>query len=420
MKLGRFEVVKSIARRVVAWLASSQASYFVVETLFLISGRRRMRSDNDLSHVQRLLVVRLDEIGDVVLTTPFLRELRRNLPNAWITLIVKPEAYNLVEHCPYVNEVLTYDWSGYRLFEGHWRALRWAWKHLWSRRFELAILPRWDTDWYHAALLVYFSGAPWRAGYSEHISAEKQRLNGGFDCLLTHLLVDGALKHEVEHNLDMLRFLGGTVENDRLELWLTAEDSAIAARTWESHRVRGHDLVVGLGPSSGNTLLKQWPVSNFVEFASWLRTYYQARVLIVGGPGEETLGEIIESATGASVVNMVGKTSLRQTAALLKRCQLYVGNDAGPMHMASAVSVPAIALFGSSCPHRFGPWQERGNVLWSAVPCSACFQDNHRDRCPSCPFDRLHCMLAITLDQVKAVTSRVLEESGNWSSSERL
>ena len=106
----------------------------------------------DLRRVRQVLVVRTDEIDDVVMSTPFLRELRRLLPAAWITLLVKPAVYNLVERCPYVHEVLTFDWSGSRYlepFQRRWRALVLAHRHLWPGQFDMAILPRWDADYYY-------------------------------------------------------------------------------------------------------------------------------------------------------------------------------------------------------------------------------------------------------------------------------
>jgi heptosyltransferase-2 len=164
------EYVKRIAKYILWWPASPKVTYFFGEPFFKLMGMRRNKHDLNLAQVEKVLIVRLDEIGDVVMTTPFLRELRRNLPDAWITLVVKPAVYNLVERCPYVNEVLVYDWNTkHRLLkplQRHWRALQLAWKHLWKRRFDLAILPRWDVDSYHGSFVLYFSGAPWRVGYS--------------------------------------------------------------------------------------------------------------------------------------------------------------------------------------------------------------------------------------------------------------
>ena len=128
--------------------------------------------------------MRLDEIGDVVMTTPFLRELRRNLPGAWITLAVKPSLFNLVELCPYVNEVLTYEKElqksvAFALLRHHWRDIKSAVAFSRKQPYDLAIVPRWDTDYYNASYLAYFSGAPWRIGYSESVTECKAILVEG-------------------------------------------------------------------------------------------------------------------------------------------------------------------------------------------------------------------------------------------------
>jgi heptosyltransferase-2 len=359
-----------------------------------------------------VLIVRLDEIGDITMTTSFLRELRRNIPDAWMTLVVKPAVHNLVGRCPYVNEVLSYDWNAPVRFPDlyrHGRALGLAWRHLVPRRFDLAILPRWDADHHHASFIAYLSGARWRVAYSENVIAHKQRLNRGYDSLFTHVLRESTLKHEVEHSLDVIRFLGGRVEEDRLELWLQEEDEAYAAMVLKESQVVPEELLIGVGPSGGNSPLKQWPVDCFIELGRRIRAAYPSRVVVVGGPGEEALGAEIHRALGPSTINTVGKTTLRQTAALLKRCDIYVGNDAGPMHMAVALGVPVVALFGASCPHRFGPWGSGHRVLWQALPCSPCFQEGHVDRCSQCIYDRPHCILGIPVDEVQQAVEQMLQ-----------
>ena len=104
-------VSKAAVRTFLAKLVSLRAALLFGEPFFWLLGQRRMKQKMVLSRLSRVLVVRLDGIGDVVLTTPFLRELRRTLPKAWITLVVAPQVYNLVACCPYVNEVLTYNWN---------------------------------------------------------------------------------------------------------------------------------------------------------------------------------------------------------------------------------------------------------------------------------------------------------------------
>jgi hypothetical protein len=179
-----------------------------------------------LASVRRAVVLRPDEIGDVVVTGPFLREFRRLLPDAHITLVVKPAARALVEHCPYVDAVHVY--PGRR----HARALRpivlpvvalrFALAALRPQRPDLVVLPRWDGDQSYATFAAAWSGAPWVVGYSERVSPYRQTINRGFDRLLTQPLgapehggAPPAVRHEVERALDVVRALGGTVDRRR-------------------------------------------------------------------------------------------------------------------------------------------------------------------------------------------------------------
>lgn len=406
-------IPKTAAGRVISYLTSPQAALLIGEPFFRLIGRRRRGGNINLLQVKRVLVVRLDEIGDVVMTTPVLRELRRLLPDAWITLVVKPTIYNLVELCPYVNEVLTYEWKvrgRFGILRRHGRALRLAWQHLWKRRFDLAILPRWDFDGYHGTSVLYFSSAPWRMGYSENVNGWKKQLNGGFDRLLTHVLYDSSLKHEVEHNLDVIRFIGGEVHDSQLELWLSPEDDMFVEELLRDRGVIPSDLLIGLVPGAGAPK-REWPISSFAELGLWLQKRYNAKLLVVGGPGEETLGEELQQRLGYSTINTIGQTTLRQSAALLERCKLYIGNDAGPMHMAAAVGVPVIELschpengrpFSPNSPLRFGPWGAEHTVLQPKTTFCPCSEE--------CNADRPHCILGITVKQTKEAVVRQLQK----------
>ncbi|MBT8763361.1 glycosyltransferase family 9 protein [Desulfohalobiaceae bacterium Ax17] len=397
---------KSAFRRVICQLTLS-----IGEPFFWLMGMRRKGREIDLTQVKRVLVVRLDEIGDVVMMTPFLRELRRNLPDAWITLVVKPGVYNLTEHCPYVNEVLTFHWQTSRL----WRRLaylRMAFRDLWRRRFHLVILPRWGGGYYHGSVIAYLSGAPWRMGYSENVSAHKKQNNRGFDRLLTHGLKDTSVKHEVEHNLDVIRFLGGKVQDDRLELWFGEEDEFFAEELLRKHGVELNDLLVSLAPGAGASK-RRWPLSRFAEVGVCLQEEYHAQFLIVGGPEEEALGRELQQELGDAVINTVGHTTLHQTAALLKRCRLFIGNDAGPMHIAAAVGVPVVemschpetgSLLSANSPKRFGPWSGKHMVIQPKAPLPPCVDE--------CVSDRPHCILGITVEQVKQAVAEQLARQG--------
>lgn len=406
------QLIKPLLKQVLFWPTSPFITRLFGEPFFRYNGRRQCSRDIDFSQVKRVLVVRLDQIGDVVMTTPFLRELRRNLPDAWITLVVLPTVFDLVENCPYVNEVLACDWEGDRdihRFQRHWKALKLAQRHLWHRRFDLAILPRRDTDQSHGTFLAYFSGAPLRVGYSDNVFDVKPTYFRNNDCLLTHVINDRALKHEIEYNLKIIRFLGGKVRSDKMEIWLNHEEEVFAELVLKSHKVRPHELLVAFVPGAGQ-LKKIWPLDNFIQIGRWVKQEYHARILIIGGHGEAYSGHKLRQQLGDTVVNVVGQTTLRQTAALLKRCHIYVGNDTGAKHIAMAIGVPVVEIsahpldgsaFNASSPARFGPW--------GVVPYRILQPEKATPPCANaCISEEAHCITGVTVDQVKEAVAELL------------
>lgn len=404
---------KSFVSRLLASLTTPGASKVVGEPIFRLIGMRRKDAQYELGKVKKVLVVMLDGgIGDVILRSSFLRELRGNLPDAWVSLVVDHTVYNLVELCPHVNEVLIYDWivagklSRLRL---HARAWKLASLHLWHRCFDLAIVPRWDIDYHHASFVAYFSGALWRAGYSEHVNEHKSRTNKGYDKLFTHVLAGSTLKHEVERSMDLIRFIGGKIQEDRLELWVGKEDDDFADKIFHKHDVKPGELVIGIGPSGGNSPLKQWPLENFLELGLWLTKTYHARLLVVGGSADEKLASEFSRTIDGKVINVAGTVTLRQTAAMLRRCYLYVGNDSGPLHIAAALGIPGIAIFVSSCHHRFGPWGKSQKVIFNELQCGPCSKMPHIDRCSQCIYDIPTCVSKISVDAVKTLIIKQLD-----------
>ncbi len=409
-----FKLFRTLGLRFIDWTTSASTAVFVSRTLLNNFYRNSNNPFIDISEIRRVLVVRVDEIGDMVMTTPFLRELRRLLPDSSITLVVNPVVLNLVEHCPYINEVLTFDpVTAGRLWKlrRYKRALELGWNKLRHYKFDLAIFPRWDIDDRFGAFILYYSCARWRVGYSQKVNLRKNEFNAGADQLFTHVLNSDSLKHEVEHNLDFIRFLGGRIRDEHLELWIGREDEEAASKILHGLERSSPNIIVGLGPSGGNSALKQWPIDNFVELGKWLQSEYNSGIVIFGGPGEESLGYEIEKELGFPVTNVIGKMTLREMAALMKMCHLYVGNDTGPMHVATAMNIPVISIFGSSCHHRFKPWGENNYTLCLELPCSPCFQGHETDRCNHCIYDYPVCLHGISVDRVRGAVSKHLSNN---------
>jgi ADP-heptose:LPS heptosyltransferase len=370
---------------------------------------------------KNILVIRQDRLGDLVLSSAFLRELRRSNPEAQITLVVDPKLLNLVELCPHVNRVLGADlpFCGATVNFGRaLEALHFSWGHLRPSRFDLALIPRWDVDLYHSSYLGVFSGARRRVGYSENVSVAKCELNRSFDLLLTDVIDDSVPKHEVERSLDLLRFAGGAVRDSHLELWLSEEDRETIRRVFALNRVSADDPIVALGVGAALGR-RRWPLARFIEVGRFLGAKHGARIVIVGGPEDGQLGQRVTSAI-PSAINLCGRLSLRQTGALLERIQLTVANDSGPMHLAGAGGSAVVEI---SChpkvadanhensPVRFGPWTGNRVVLQPELPTEPCTSD--------CAQNHAHCILGVSAEEAKAAAESLLVSTERKERSER-
>ncbi|MFC1531995.1 glycosyltransferase family 9 protein [Thermodesulfobacteriota bacterium] len=398
-------------------LTSPYTTLFVGEPFFRFINQRRWGRESHISKIKSVLVIRLDGIGDFVLTTPFLREIRRMYPYAWISIVVQPNISNLVEFCPYLNEVLTYDCKSKGSLSElklHWRAFLLSLRHLWRKRYDLAIIPRWDIDGYHASFVAYFSGACRRLAYSEKVTKTKKQLNRGYDHLFTHVLTDSTPKHEAQHNLDIIRQLGGNVQKDSLEIWVTKEDKAYADMILKTNdSIMDRKLIAFfLGASEPK---RRWSLQNFIELGLWLKEH-SIHILVIGGQEDKHLGIELEKSIGNIVINVTGKATLRQTAALLKKCLLYVGNDAGPMHLAAAARIPIIMIschprsgspYHPNSPKRFGPWGIPHHILQPEKATPPCTD--------GCIANDAHCILLIDVGNVKKVIQNQLSMNINFN-----
>jgi heptosyltransferase-2 len=361
----------------------------------------------ELAKVKSAAVIRLDEIGDVVLTSPLLRELRRNLPNADLTLVVRREIVPLVERCPYVNRVIGMPSSG-RGGRGELRRMVSAWKlskeRLWDLHLDLALLPRWDMDVAGARLLAKLSGARWRVGFADPPPAPERLPPSptSSETFLTKIVVGEQGMHEAQRPLELLKSIGGRVEDERLEIWTDDADEMEAEKLLQDAR----RPLVGMGIAALADI-KRWPVERFAAVARHLVEKYGAGIVLIGGPMDRELSKRMRDKLDFPVVDLVGRTTLRQTAAAIRRCAMYVGNDTGPLHMAAALGVPVVVV---SChpiggdqasqysAARFGPWRVPSRVVQPIAlpPCTS-----------YCQSTGAHCIGNVSVEQVIAAVDEL-------------
>lgn len=410
----RFGSVFTIAQSATSLLFTTPVRH-LGDYLRRLQGRPETEKEFDPRTVKSILLTRVDGLGDLVLFSSLVREVRGLWPHAHITLVVDQRFASFVEQCPYADEVLGFDERGSkyaRLFTGPPRAYKLAKQQLWQRRFDLAISPRWDFDTRHAAVLGFLSLSRFHFGFSEKVSPRKRALNYGLDTLFTHLAPsETGVRHEIERNAEMLAALGGNPARiHNLELWLSESDRSYARQSLARNGVTTQQPLICLG--IGATQAKRrWPIERFSALAEWLVENYGARILVVGDSTDASNAERMRSILGPAMINQAGVCTVRQSAALLSFCHAFIGNDSGPMHLAAASDVPVVAL---SChpttappdfinsPRRYGPLSRWARVMQPAPRSEECQT--------GCKDAAAHCILNLQLSDVKEILNELMNE----------
>ncbi|MDH4068815.1 MAG: glycosyltransferase family 9 protein [Ignavibacteria bacterium] len=332
----------------------------------------------------RILITRMRFIGDVVLTTPAIRSVRTTFPDAFIAYLGDRSAVSLLEGNPCLNEIIPFDYSRPSVFEQTRISLV-----LRRRRFDLAIdlfgNPR-------SALLTWLSGARVRVG-------PERRGRGRF--YTVQVADDGRPKTPIQFHDQYLRAAGVTPSSDQTELFLT-EDERRDARIylqWLDHETSPLDMkkpIIGLHPG-GTWPAKQWLPGRFAELAELIRAKMGAQVVLTIGPNDEEAARSVLVATAADVKLLRG-LPLRQLAAVVSHFRAFVTNDCGPMHIAAALGVPTIGLFGPGEENIWFPYpEEKGHhALRIDVPCHPC----HLDICNLGGDEYMQCMKLLTVGEV--------------------
>ncbi|MFH1189433.1 MAG: lipopolysaccharide heptosyltransferase II [Candidatus Omnitrophota bacterium] len=314
---------------------------------------------------KKILIVRLDRIGDVVLSTPVIKAMRDAYPDGHIAMMVRPYAREIVEGNPYLNEVIIYDKdSGHKGIAGNYRFIQ----ELKAKKFDIAVILH-PTKRTH--IVMSLAGIPERIGYDR---------KAGF--LLTkpvpHTKQFG-MRHEIDYTLGILRYMG--IEPSTRALYMPTSD--VSERKirgiFDENRIKDTEPVVVMNPGA-SCASKRWSVERFADVAGGLVERYGARIVVISGSADRHFGDRLASLVKGACVNLSGKTGIGDIASLLRRAKLFISNDSGPVHIACAVGTPVIAIFGRSdrglSPERWGPSGKRDQVLHKDVGCDICYAHN--------------------------------------------
>jgi len=347
-----------------------------------------------LDKIQRILIVKMSSIGDVIHGLPTLAVLHKHFPQAHIAWAVEPKAYDIVRAHPNLDEVLCLDLDaiGQKLkkpatFLAGIRAIQELALKIRAGNYDLVL----DLQGLlKSGLVSCFSQAPFRLVYS--------RPREGSALFATHLVpTNPDSLHAVEKYLDVLRYLGLTIEKgdeEKFILTILPEDEKFVEEFFWQQAIKESEMIIGLNPGAA-WRTKQWPSHHFAALADLLIEKYGCRIMIFGGPGDRTLVEQVASEMKHPAIIAGGKTTLKQLAALIKKCQVFVGNDTGPLHLAIAVQTPVVALFGPTSPTLTGPYGSKQIVLSKNLPCAPCFKAK---KCPQ--GSQVNCLESIQPEEV--------------------
>ncbi len=371
----------------------------------------RKKTENKDKH---FLIIRLDAIGDMIMFSPFVRELRRQEPEAKITLVINPLVKSLYENCPYVDKIFYFNGNKPikpKIITSTFRAMIWGRKNL-KGTYTDVFLPRCNNDTEGALMIAITSRCSNIVSFSEKQTKERASVNYGYDNFVNKKFITGKLQHEVETNLDFLRLAGyDKIKLDNLEIWFSkVADSNKKVDLLLCDTADDTNVLLGIG-FSASIESKCWPLESFRKLFKRIQEHLPGVIFIlIGGPGEEHKAKIL-SAEMPDIIDITGKFSLLETAALIKRCSIFIGNDSGPMHIAAAVGTPIIEILScskennmhnSNTPIRFRPWKNECIILQPEKTLPPCTRE--------CISDSPHCIRQITVQEVfEAVKALILK-----------
>jgi len=308
--------------------------------------------------VKRILVIRIDEIGDVILTTPVFRALKKEFPGCKVDALVKKATKELLEHNPNVDNLIVCEkpWLRNRLNMAYFLSLA---RKL-RRRYDLVI------ELHTAPLNILFASlvGGYKVGYGFR----------GLGFLLNKTRFSAKKEHIIDKNLDLLGLIDIDHKDKRLDVFYSKKEEVYVKNLLKKHKLTDKRLVcINPGTLRANKL---WQNHKWAELSDKLIEKYNACILFTGSSNEKQMvNDIVNHIKNKSkAVNLAGKTSLLQLAALIKKCKLFIGADTGSLHIAKAVETPLIGLYGPTSPFIWGYNEPKSRSVYKKLDCSFCNQ----------------------------------------------
>ncbi|MBI4982583.1 MAG: lipopolysaccharide heptosyltransferase II [Candidatus Omnitrophica bacterium] len=338
----------------------------------------------------KILIIKFSSLGDIILSTAALKAIRKKFPrsNYKISFMVSEESKEVLLRCPYIDELLVVDFKNK---DRGWRGLMNLSSILRPKGFDISIDLQNNR---RSHLLAFFSGILQRYGYD----------NKKLSFLLNNKIKDEKLAIDpVAHQFKLLNLLGIELKNEELELWPSQEDEEYINDFLSAQWLAQQQKLVGINISASQRWqTKNWPLAQLEMFCEELGRK-DIRVVVTGTEKDASFAEnLISSVKNAKIINACGKTTVNQLACLIRRCNVFVTPDSSPLHIACAVKVPVVALFGPTDYRRHMPVSKNCIAVTRQLDCSPCYK-------PKCKTRK--CMETITVDEVLEAVDKLLNKA---------
>lgn len=337
---------------------------------------------------KRILIIKLSALGDLILSMPALKAIRKKYPAPnKITFVVGKDIASVLDNCPYIDELILYDYKD--TDRGRLKLLRLG-KELRKKNFDLTIDLQNNRKSHILSALVF---APRRYGYK----------NGKFSFLLNRKVRDDKIPcGPIEHQFRILKLLDIELKEPKIELWPSKEDMKYIDTFLSSEWLNKNQQLVGIHlGSSRKWVTKRWPIEYIAKLSENL-SLKDIRVVVTSSEADREELKILKELTKKSrPIIACGKTTINQLACLIKRCNVFVSPDTAPLHIALGMETPVVALFGPTNPKRHVPPSEDIAVLKKELSCQPCYK-------PEC--SGIECMKQISVAEVEEAVLKLLKK----------
>ncbi len=328
--------------------------------------------------MQKILVINVNWLGDVIFSSPIFKALRENYPKAEITCLAPIRVKEILESIPFIDEIITFDERGtHRTLLSKFNMIR----TLSKKKYDIAFILHKS---FTRALLAYLSGIPVRVGY-----ATKNRRR-----LLTHPIPEPAEPvHRSDYYINMFESFGVKFRDKKTFLSVSVEAKDKIDDLLSKNGIRREDYLLVVNPG-GNWALKRWPADNFNKLLKKVSFYEGIKIVISGAPKDKLLAENISKGMNKKALIIAGEMSIKELIALMKRADLVLSADSGPLHLANALGTKTIAIFGPTNKNITGPkGSGEATILCKDIGCN-------RTPCYFLECANNLCMQAVNADEV--------------------